>query len=106
MPLLTILATPAQIGDRINSAHFHPHQAGNRKTRHEGDIKAAIAVEIGGIVPIQLNPLLMGNKHRYPRAILTLVEHLLGFVIVWIEVHLWLPEDRAFSGHQVVSVNR
>ena len=53
-----------------------------------------------------LEALPVGEKHRHARAVLALIENLLGRVIVRFEIDLRAEERAALAGLQVVAINR
>jgi hypothetical protein len=105
VPLLTVLAASAQVGHGVDAAHLHPLQSGDREPGAEGDVEAAVAVQQGGYVPVQLHILVTADEHRDLGAVLGGVEHLLGDVVLGIEVHVGALPQGALSTLHVVAVD-
>ena len=69
MPALTILASAAQVGNRINTPLLQPERIGSTKTWRNANIETPIAIEHGGILAIQDKAFFMGDHHRDSRPI-------------------------------------
>ena len=55
---------------------------------------------------VELEPPAVRDEHRHPRAILALEKHLPGLVSLGIEIDLWLAQQRALAGLDVVAIDR
>src|SRR5215813_13395563 len=105
MPLLAVFGAAPQIGLRINAAHLHPDQIADRKRRRQRDAKTPVAVEQRRILTVELQTLFVRDEHRHARAVLAVVEDLLGFVIGRIEINLRFAIDLALARLHVVAIN-
>src|SRR5437868_1093086 len=106
MPLLSILTAAPQIRLRVDTAHFQPNEIWDRKRRRQRNVEPAIGIQQSRILPIQLQPFLIRQEHRHPRAVFAVVEHLLGLVLGRVKIHFRLFEYRTFSRRRLVPVNR
>src|SRR5690348_14706575 len=95
MPVFAVFAAAAEIGHSVNAAHFHPNKIGDTETGGKADVKTAVAVKQGGIVAVELQPAFVSDEHRDARAVLAIVEDLLGFIVGGIEVHFRSAKDLA-----------
>ena len=97
MPVFAVLAAAANVGGRKDAAHLHPDEAAGDEAGRERDVEAAVAVEQGRIVSVELGALFVGEEHGDPRAVLALVEDMLGFVVVGIEAAESVARDRPWQ---------
>src|SRR5436853_1491390 len=106
MPLLSILTATPQIRLRVDTAHFQPNEIWDRKRRRQRNVEPAIGIQQSRILPIQLQTFLVGQEHRHTRAVLAVVEHLLGLILRSVEIYLGLLENGALSRRRLIAINR
>src|SRR5262249_25751087 len=78
VPLLTVLAAAAETGRRVDAATLEPRDRLAREVRRRRGAEAAVAEQVDRVVAVELQVLAMHDEHRNPRAVLALVEDLLG----------------------------
>src|SRR5690606_36450304 len=101
---LAVFPPAPEIGYRIDSPLFHPDGVHNAEGWGEADVEAPISVEHGGIFAIALQAFFISDDHGDPGAVLGGVEDLFGFVILRVEVDLWLPILLVFTGLYIVPI--
>ena len=106
VPFLAVFAAPPQTGLRVNAAHFHPDEVGDRESRREADVEPSVAVEQRGIGAVHLQPLPVRDEHRNARVVLAPIEDLLGFIVAGVEIHFRLAKHRALAVVQIEPINR
>ena len=104
MPGLAVLAAAAQVGRHINAALLQPGDAAHAEARVHADVEAAVGIEDGGIFAVEFNAFFVYDEHGRLRAVLAGIEHLLGHVVVGVEVHFRAAEQRALAAGDVVHV--
>ena len=101
MPLLAVLAAAPQVRDGIHATQLEPHEHRHGEARREADVEPAVAVQVRRVRAVEPQPLLVGDEHRHPGAVLTGVEDLLRLVAGRIEVdrrRLEHARDAALEG--------
>nr|GFB84953.1 hypothetical protein [Tanacetum cinerariifolium] len=68
-------------------------------------VEAAVGVQVGWVLAVELHPFFVGDKHRNLGAILAGVEHLRSQVLVRLHIHLRRLKYGALVGSRVVLVN-
>ncbi|MBC8115845.1 MAG: S9 family peptidase, partial [Candidatus Saccharimonas sp.] len=106
VPVLAVLAPAAQVRDREDAAHLQPCNAGDRKTGRQRNREASVGVEQRRVRAVEFRGLLPRDEHRHLRAILAGVEDLLDEVVVGIELHLGLSQQRAVTRQQIEAEDR
>src|SRR6202042_2285674 len=81
MPRLAILASAADVRDRIDAAALEPGDDPGPEARRARDAEAAVAVEDGGPLAVKREALLGDEEHRDLGAVLARVEDLLGLEV-------------------------
>jgi len=104
VPVTTILAAAAEVGDRVDAAGFHPRQVRHREVRRQRDVEAAVAIQQRRRRSIRHHILAMGDEHRHTGAVFRGVEHLAHGEVLGIEIHFGLAPDLAFATGHVVAV--
>src|SRR6266436_8882349 len=97
MPFFSVLAAATQAGRRIYPTHLHPDKITYAKRRRRRNVESAIGIQICWIVPIELDPLLISNKHGNLRAVPARIEDLLCLVGVGVKTNLCLTKHSALS---------
>ena len=103
MPILTELATSAQVGHGVHAALLEQHDVGRGEARGQRDVEAAVRVEHGRALAVQLEARLVDDEHRDHRAVLGRVEDLLAFVSGRVEVDVGDVERGALARGHVVA---
>lgn len=52
VPVLTVFATSAKVGDYVDAAHVEPGDGGGGVAGKDGDIEPTVGVEIGGVLAV------------------------------------------------------
>ena len=103
MPFLAIFRAAAQVGLGVDAAVFKPYEAVGREGGGKRDVEAAVAIEVDGIFAVALDSFLVGEEHRYFRAVGRGIEHLFGHIVVGVEVcHFRTCHHAALAGCLVV----
>src|SRR5262245_26679434 len=107
VPLLAILGPAANAGRHVDDPLFEQSNPKRAKCRRYGNVEAAITIQKRRIVAVEIQALLVDNKHRHSSAIFTCVEDLFRFVILSAEaLNLWGPEQARTARRDVVFVDR
>src|SRR5262249_46686692 len=106
MPVFPILAATSQVWLRVDAPHLQPDDGRNRKPGRERNIESTVGIQQSRILPIQLQPFLVRQKHRHTRPVFAVVENLLGFVLLRVEIYLRLLEYRTLARLRIVAINR
>ncbi len=67
------------------STYLHEHPSVDTEGRAEGDVEAAVTVQIRGVAAVKLNILLVRDEHGDLGAILGGIEHLLHLIVARVE---------------------
>ena len=104
MPLLAVLATAAHVRRRVNKSLLEQRESKRVKRRRRGDVETAVPIEHGRVIPVQLDPFLVHQKHRHACAVFAFVEDLFGFVVCRVEAgNINRAKDRrSFRGDVVL----
>ena len=105
MPLLTVLATAAQVGQREHAALFQQQHTAGAEAGGEADVEAAVGIQQGGVLAVLLHALFVHDEHGHLGAVLAGIEHLFGDELCGIELQLGTEPHLAFAGGVVVLVN-
>ncbi len=107
VPLFAVFATATDIRRRVNEALLENREAGGAERRRLHDVEATVRIKERGIVPVELEPLAMDEKHWNPCTVLARIEHLRRLErIVAIAGDLRPTEDGAPARRDVVAVDR
>ena len=106
VPLAAVLTTTAEIGDHQYAAHLEPHHAGRAVGRRAGTVEAAVAIEKGGVLPVESEASLVDDEHRHPGAVLALEEDLLRLITGEVDRRLGAREKSALTRIHCKAVDR
>ncbi len=105
MPVLAVLASTTQVGQREHAALLQEQHAARAEARREADVESAVGVEQGGVLAIALHALLAHDEHRDLRTVLAGIEHLFRDELRGIELQLRTEPHFALPGGVVVLVD-
>ena len=85
VPRLAVLAAAAQVGDGQDAARLQPDDLAGAERGRQGDVEAAVAVQVGRVLAVQRQALAVGQEQRDARAVFAGVEDLTRLVVVGVE---------------------
>jgi hypothetical protein len=103
VPFLAVFAAAAQVGRGIDAAHLQPGQAAGGKRGHQGDVKAAVAIEQGRIPSVQGHVPVVGEEHGDLRAVAARHKDLAGDVRLGVKGERGRKEHLTLLAGQVVA---
>src|SRR5205085_12076340 len=102
---LAVLTAAAQIRRGVNAAHRKPRRDARRKRWRERRIESAITVKHRRVVPVLLETLAIGEKHRHFRSVFARIKNLLRGEVVGLERDLRLEEHAALAALKVITID-
>src|SRR5699024_1084258 len=94
VPAFAIFTAAAQVGYGKNTAHFQPGDPAGAEGGRQADVKSAITVQQGWLLPVEFHILSVYDEHGNFRTALAFIEYLFGGILLRIKGYLGLLLER------------
>src|SRR5258708_35520541 len=105
MPFFSVLPSTAQIGLRVNSAHFHPDQIRRGKRRSKRNVETTVSIKINRSLFAWPKSFFMCDEHGNLRSILAAIKDLRRDIIIRGKSDFRFSKEGTSSGRQIIMIN-